>query len=108
LLKSRVALTKALLAEARAALETALAEYPGDLGTLRESSNFFFHHGTDEEGERALRALLSRDPTDAGAYHSRGVVIMRNKRHEEAVAAYRRSLRYRANFWPTFSISATL
>ncbi len=102
LLKSRVALAKEQFAEARAALETALAEFPGDLGTLRERSNFFFHHGTDEEGERTLRALLAIDPTDAGAYHSLGVVLMRNQRHEEAVVAYRQSLRYRPNFWPTF------
>ncbi len=102
LVKSRVALAKEQLAAARAALEMALAEHPGDLGTLRESSNFFFHHGTDEEAEKALRALLAREPADAGAYHSLGVVLMRNQRHEEAVAVYRQSLRYRPNFWPTF------
>jgi Flp pilus assembly protein TadD len=102
LLKSRVALAKEQLAEARVALETAIAEFPGDVGTLRESSNFFFHHGTDEEGERALRALLAREPSDAGAYHSLGVVLMRTNRHEEAVVVYRQSLRYRPNFWPTF------
>ena len=102
LLKSRVALAREQIAEARAALETALAEYPGDLGTLREMSNFFFHHGTDEEGERALWELLANDPTDAGAYHSLGVVLMRNGRHEEAVVVYRQSLRYRPNFYPTF------
>ncbi len=102
LLKSRVALAKEQLAEARAALETALEEYPGDLGTLREGSNFFFHHGTDEEGERALWALLAREPSDAGAYHSLGVVLMRTNRHEEAVVAYRQSLRYRPNYFQTF------
>jgi protein O-GlcNAc transferase len=93
---------KKQLAAARAALETALAEYPGDLGTLRDTSEFIFHHGTDEEGERALRALLASDPTDAGAYHRLGVVLIRNNRHEEAVVAYRQSLRYRPNYCPTF------
>ncbi len=102
LLKGRVARAKQQLAEARAALETALAEYPGDLEAVRESGDFFFHHGTDEEGEQALRALLARDPIDATAYHSLGVVLMRNGRHEEAVVVYRQSLRYRPNFGPTF------
>ena len=102
LLKSRVERAKQQFAEARPALETALAENPGDLGTVRERSVFYFHHGTDEEGEHALRVLLARDPTDAGAYHSLGVVLMRNKRHEEAVVVYRQSLRYRPNFFPTF------
>ncbi len=46
--------------------------------------------------------MLAIDPTDAGAYHSLGVVLMRNKRHEEAVVVYRQSLRYRPNFWPTY------
>ena len=102
LLRSRVVRAKQQFAEARAALETALAEYPGDLGTLHEKSVFFFHHGTDGEGEHALRVLLASDPTDAGAYHSLGVVLMRNDRHEEAVVAYRQSLRYRPNSYPTF------
>ncbi len=102
LLKSRVALANQQLDLARAALDTALEEYPGDLGTLGERSVFFFHHGTDEEGERALRVLLASDPTDAWAYYSLGVVLMRNKRHEEAVVAYRQSLRYRPNYGPTF------
>ena len=102
LLKSRVERAKKQIAEARGALETAIAEYPADLGTVRESGDFFFHHGTDEEGEQALRALLARDPIDATAYHSLGVVLMRNGRHEEAVVAYRQSLRYRPNYGPTF------
>ena len=46
--------------------------------------------------------MLARDPADATAYHSLGVVLMRNGRHEEAVVAYRQSLRYRPNFGPTF------
>ncbi len=54
LLKSRVARAKQQLAEACAALETALAEYPGDLEAVRESGDFFFHHGTDEEGEQCF------------------------------------------------------
>ncbi len=102
LLKSRVERASQQVDEARAALDTALAESPGDLETLRERSIFFFHHGTDDEGEHALRVLLANDPTDATAYHSLGVVLMRNGRHEEAVAAYRQSLRYRPNYGPTF------
>ena len=82
--------------------DTALAESPGDLETLRERSVFFFHHGTDDEGEHALRVLLASDPSDASAYYSLGVVLMRNKRHEEAVVVYRQSLRYRPNYGPTF------
>ncbi len=83
-------------------LDTALAESPGDLETLRERSVFFFHHGTDDEGEHALWVLLASDPSDASAYYSLGVVLMRNKRHEEAVVVYRQSLRYRPNYGPTF------
>ena len=102
LLKSHVAKAEQRFGDARAALDAAFGDYPRDLAVLRTRSEFFFHHGTDEEAERALRLQIERDASDASAYHSLGVVLMRNKRHEEAVIAYRQSLRYRPNYFPTF------
>jgi hypothetical protein len=72
LLKSRVALAKLLLAEARAALETALAEYPGDLGT--------FHGRRSERRLWSLVAVL-RVPVTENPIAGSWVVRSREFRH---------------------------
>ena len=46
--------------------------------------------------------MIFHDPTDAEAHHNLGTVFMRSQRHEEAVVAYRQSLRFRPNYFPTF------
>ena len=92
--------------DARAVLERARAEFPGDLETLRERCQFLFHHGTAEEAEQPLRALIARDATCADAHHNLGTLLMRCQRHDEAVAAYRQALRYRPNYVPTYQYLA--
>jgi O-antigen biosynthesis protein len=101
-LKSRVALAQARVAEPRAALDSARAEFPADVMIMRERSRFLFDHGTGDEAEAALRSLIEREPADAESHHNLGVVLMRSGRHEEAVVEYRQSLRYRPNYFPTF------
>ena len=46
--------------------------------------------------------MIESDPADADAHHNLGIVLMRSGRHDEAVVAYRQSLRYRPNYGPTF------
>jgi tetratricopeptide (TPR) repeat protein len=102
LLKCRAAMGQSQLDKARAALDAGWAEFPADIAILHERCHFLFGHGTDDEAEEAIRALIEREPTCAEAYHNLGVVLMRCGRHEEAVVAYRQSLRYRPNYYPTF------
>ena len=52
--------------------------------------------------EQALRSLIARDPAHAESHHNLGTQFMRCRRHDEAVAAYRQSLRYRPNYVPTY------
>jgi tetratricopeptide (TPR) repeat protein len=102
LLKSRLGLLQDRLDEARTALEIAAAEYPDDRLILQNRCQFLFDHGTNEESERALRAQIERDASDAEAHHNLGTLLMRSKRHDEAVIAYRQSLRYRPNYAATY------
>jgi cytochrome c-type biogenesis protein CcmH/NrfG len=46
--------------------------------------------------------MIERDPTDAEAWHNLGTLFMRSARHDEAVVAYRQSLRYRPNYAATY------
>ena len=63
---------------------------------------FFFEHGTTDEADDALRALLDRRPDDASAIHNLGIVLTKARRFGEAVEAYRQSLRYRPNYAGTY------
>ena len=102
LLEGRVATAQNRFDDARAVLERARAEFPGDLEMLRERCQFLFHHGTAEEAEQALRALIARDATCADAAPQPGTLLMRCQRHDEAVVAYRQALRYRPNYVLTY------
>ena len=102
LMKSRAAQTQGRLAEVRDALDRAHAEHPDDAQTQRERCQFLFDHGTSDEAERTLRALIDHAHDDASAYHNLGTLLMRSGRHEEAVQVYRQSLRYRPNYAATY------
>ena len=102
LMKSRAAQTQGRLTEARNALDRAHAEQPDDAQVQRERCQFLFDHGTSDEAERTLRALIDHSPDDASAYHNLGTLLMRSGRHEEAVQVYRQSLRYRPNYAATY------
>ena len=102
LLTSCLAQVRGRLDEARAALELAGAENPGDWEAAESRCQFLFNHGTNDEAERAFRSMIESDPADADAHHNLGIVLMRSGRHDEAVVAYRQSLRYRPNYGPTF------
>ena len=49
-----------------------------------------------------IRSLIDRDASDAEAHHNLGTLFMRSARRDEAVAAYRQSLRYRPNYAATY------
>jgi len=104
LLKSRLAVAQERLDDARAIVEATAAEYPDDLPTLRHRCEVFVSHGTVEEGERALRSLIDHDPRDAEAHRCLGATLMRSNRRDEAIAAYRQSLRYRTNHALTYQL----
>ena len=101
LAESQVAIKQGRLADARAALDRAITEYPDDLETLRGRGQFLFEHGSSEEAEHALQALIDHDPADASAHHNLGTLRMRTQRYEGAVEAYRRSLSLRPHYAAT-------
>ena len=89
------------IADARAVLDRGIAEYPDDLETLRGRSQFLFEHGSAEEAESALRALIDHDPADASAHHNLGNLRMRTQHYDGAVEAYRQSLSFRPHYAAT-------
>jgi tetratricopeptide (TPR) repeat protein len=101
LIASRTATKESRFADARAALDRAIAEYPDDLETLRGRGQFLFEHGSAEEAESALQALIDHDPDDASAHHNLGTLRMRTQRYDGAVEAYRRSLSLRPHYAAT-------
>ena len=94
LIKSRTAVTLGRIADARAALDRAVAEKPDDIEALRARAPFFFDHGSLAEAEQAIGALITRAPSDASAHHNLGTLMMRAQRFPEAVEAYERSYRF--------------
>ena len=97
LLKSRVAIATGQLVAAQVALDSAVTENPDDLEVLRNRCQFFFEHGETAAAESALNALISHDPDDASAHHNLGTLLLWTARYDEAVQAYRQSLRFRSN-----------
>jgi len=102
LLRSRLAMASGDVAAARAELEQALAEEPGDLAALEGRCRILFEHGAPAEAEAALRALIDRQPGDASAHHNLGILQLRLKRYDEAARSFRQALRHRADAPATY------
>jgi GT2 family glycosyltransferase/tetratricopeptide (TPR) repeat protein len=102
LLKSRLAMAAGDLAAARAEIEHALAEDPGDRAALEARCHLLFEHGPPAEAEAALRALIDRDPNDASAHHNLGMLLLRLKRYDQAARSFRQALRHRADAPATY------
>jgi len=95
LLKSRVAAAPGDVAGARAGLEEALREAPGDGEVRRMLCHMLFEHGDLAAAEGALRELVRLDPADAAALHNLGTLYLRLRRYGDAARACRESLRLR-------------
>ena len=100
-MKSRTALLRGRLAEARDALDRAVAIRPADLETLRGRCQFLFDHGSPDEAKPHVRTLIGQAPDDASAHHNLGTLLMRNRRYEEAVQEYRHALGISPNYAAT-------
>jgi GT2 family glycosyltransferase/tetratricopeptide (TPR) repeat protein len=102
LLKGRLAVAAGDIAAARAEIEQALAEDPGDRAALEARCHLLFDHGPPAEAEAALRALIDRDPEDPSAHHNLGMLLLRLKRYDPAARAFRQALRHRADAPATY------
>ena len=92
---------KTRLDEARAALEMAVpnSQRSGGIGETKPVPLQPRHR---RRGRARAAVLIARDPAHAESHHNLGTLLMRCRRHDEAVAAYRQSLRYRPNYVPTY------
>lgn len=95
LLRGRALTLGGRLEEARAELERAVAERPGDADMAHTFCRFLFEHAEPGEAEATLVALVRREPNDGSAWHNLGTVYLRLGRPAEAEVAYRESLRLR-------------
>src|SRR5579863_1787871 len=68
-----------------AALSAAQAQTPADAIALQQQ-------GKLPEAVQAWRAITARNPNDAAAFASLGVVLSREQKYAEAAAAYRKAL----------------
>jgi GT2 family glycosyltransferase/tetratricopeptide (TPR) repeat protein/SAM-dependent methyltransferase len=94
LLKGQLAAAQGDLPSARRELEATRQECPEDIEPLRTLCRVLFEHG-DPDAEQVLVELTRREPHDASAHHNLGTVYLRTGRPQEAVEAYRQSLRLR-------------
>ena len=101
LLAARVAVAVGEPEHARAAFEDAVAARPDDPEVLHYRCQFLFEHGTDDEAEHALCALIAREPGDAAAHHNLGTLLLRAGRAPEAAASYEAALAHRPDHPPT-------
>ena len=107
LLESRVAVALGNIAGARDALDRAAGESPDDREVLSSRAQFFFEHGTPEEAEAAVLALIALDPADPRSHQNLGTLLLRAGRFDEAARAYRQSLRFRSDSAVTYMNLAT-
>ena len=102
LLQGRLAMAAGDVAAARAEIEHAVAEDPGNRAALEARCHLLFEHGPPAEAEAALRALIDRDPEDPSAHHNLGMLLLRLKRYDQAARAFRQALRHRADAPATY------
>jgi len=81
--------------EARNSWEKAASMDSTDPEPLRHLGRIHFESGKDDLAERALRHLITVDSKDASVHHNLGSVLLRTRRHNEAVAEFQRSLELR-------------
>jgi tetratricopeptide (TPR) repeat protein/glycosyltransferase involved in cell wall biosynthesis len=89
-------------AAARQALQQAVYEFPGERAPRQVLCRFLFEQGEPAPAAGELLDLLRHDPTDASAYHNLGTVYLQMRQYGGAVQAYRRSLRHRPDWAPTY------
>ncbi|MDQ5908470.1 MAG: hypothetical protein QG599_561, partial [Pseudomonadota bacterium] len=73
--------------QAEAAYRTALTLQPGFTQAVVNLADLYRVQGRDAEGEKILRQALDSDPHHAPAQHALGLLLIRQKRLPEAMAA---------------------
>jgi tetratricopeptide (TPR) repeat protein len=101
-LKSRVAEAQGDLARARRELEQGVRDCPDDPVLLEALCRFLFECVDIAEAEGPLKQLLRRDPHNAAARRSLGMVYRRTGRYAQAIEAHRQSLRLRPGCAATY------
>ena len=71
LLESRVAMSKTASTMRERCWKGRVQSLP-TTGGVHKRCRFLFDHGTNEEAERALRAMIAPDPADAKSHHNLG------------------------------------
>jgi Flp pilus assembly protein TadD len=79
------------LAGARTSYEAALRIEPGFVPAYINLADVLRAQGRDDEGEKALRKALERDPRNAQVHHSLGLLLVRQRRLPEALGALRQA-----------------
>jgi GT2 family glycosyltransferase/tetratricopeptide (TPR) repeat protein/glycosyltransferase involved in cell wall biosynthesis len=80
---------------ARAELDQALAERPGDADLVEERCQLLFEYFPPAEAQTIFEELVRADPANASGHHNLGTIHYKLCRFDEAAVAYRRSLAIR-------------
>jgi Tfp pilus assembly protein PilF len=75
------------LAAAEAAYHLALQRQPAFVPAYVNLADLYHQQGQDDKGERLLRQALTVVPEQAEVHHALGLLLVRQQRHPEAVAA---------------------
>lgn len=88
-------------AEAELGFRLLVEREPGDAGLLTGWASALAGLGRTGEALAAFDRALAADPLFVPAYHNRGLFHQQQGRRAEAVADYRRALRYAASYQPS-------
>jgi tetratricopeptide (TPR) repeat protein len=87
--------------EAAAAYRRLLADDPKDASLHTSLAGTLGAMGQFEEAARHLEEATKLDPLNVEAYHNRAVILERQGRKDQAIALYRRAVRYNAQYEPS-------
>ena len=75
---------------------------PGDRQALTALAQFLFEFADPRQAEQALVQLLRCAPDDPATHHNLGTVYLRLELYDQAIAAYKESLRWRSDSATTY------
>jgi len=89
-------------ATAMKVLGDARTAFPGDQRLLTEELNYYLLRGKAAEAEKLLGLAIEKDPTNQLLHYAAGTVYEDLGKREQAIAAYKRAIELKADYWEAY------
>jgi tetratricopeptide (TPR) repeat protein len=76
--------------------------FPGDQNLLKAELNYYLQRGNSAEAEKLLVLAIEKDPTNHLLHYAAGTIYEDLGNHENAIAAYKKSIELKPDFWEAY------